>query len=500
MKILASFAPSQDVKDRFFSTTPTSLGWAIASLIEEIDLGNLRGFEYVPKIFDPLRVMPGVWDRFQTIVCDEKPDVLLLSSTYDSHFSAIQMGSIAKQNNPEMLIVYGGPHIDEVTSSHVMQVMPQIYPFNETVCPFDILIRGDGELVLLHLMRELSNIGSTSDLIRYLFKPEAHESFALVPGDFAIHVRRDRETHVISGSSLPLDISKLPIMPRKMFSNDLDLYGFSCFQQNNSDGTVSLLPSTSTMLHRGCKSFCLFCSERGGYSARNNAHIEAELDELAKAGIKGVFFDDSTLGDHEEFGNLVDILKIFPLQYGSLNRFDALQDPFFVEKLADTGFVYQYCAIEQLDKSVLKMVAKGQRIETICRGITNLKASGIKLGTSLLFGLPGETPDSISATMDYVAELDRFGILSCVSMSLYSYHPNTPLTLGTREGNKMHHLLQYDREPPNQGAPWHFFEEGQWFHPNWVTSDCVEYIYRKAQELIGHRLVRNMYKDGSTLL
>lgn len=52
-------------------------------------------------------------------------------------------------------------------------------------------------------------------------------------------------------------------------------------------------------------------------------------------------------------------------------------------------------------------------------------------------------------------------------------------------------------EPPNGGEPWNEFEEGQWYHPAWVTPDRVEYVSRVANELIGHRLVRKMRKDGN---
>lgn len=497
MKILASFAPSQDEKDRFFSTTPTSMGWVLAPLIAEIDNGNLPGVEYYPKIYNPLRIHQTIWEEFRALLEQEQPDILLLSSTYDSHFSAVRLATLAKQFNPEILVVYGGPHIDEVTSQQVIAVMPQVYPFNEPVCPFDILVSGDGEMVLLRLVQEFIYRKMVVDLINYLNTQDARASFACIPGTFEVHVRtKDTHISIISDSGLPLDLSQLPLIPRKLFGYDLDLYGFSCFRERRDGSTMTLLPSTSTMLHRGCRRLCIFCSERGGYRARRLDHISMELDELVKAGIKGVFFDDSTFGDHEGFDDLLACLRNFPLQYGSLNRFDALTDPRFVEKLAESGFVYQYCAIEQFDSVVLKQNAKGQGLEAIRRGVANLTANGIQIGTSLLFGLRGETEDSINTTLDFVAALDKLSSLSCVSMSLYSYHPNTPLTLGTKEGKLMHSLLHFDQEPPNKGKPWNLFEEGQWFHPSWLTVERVAYIYQQAQALVRSKLVRNMTKDG----
>lgn len=500
MKILVAFAPSQDTKDRFFSTTPTSLGWALAPLIKEIDQGNLPSMFYYQKIFDPLRIHAGIWDEFTALLKVEKPDILILSSTYDSHYSAIRLSVLAKRFNPGILVIYGGPHVDEVTSKEVIAAMPQIYPFNEPNCPFDILIKGDGELILLHLIRELSDRKTAKEFIEYLRTTKARMSIACVPGNFEVHVKTsETTTHVLSSSGLNLDLSALPFIPRKLFGNNLDIYGFSCFRQQDKDGGTILLPSVSTMLHRGCRSFCIFCSERGGYLSRNLEHIASELDGLVKSGIKGVFFDDSTLGDHEDLDELLACLQMFPLQYASLNRFDTLQDPLLVQKLAESGFVYQYCSIEQFDRHVLKNNGKGQSIEAIRRGVKNLADNGIQLGVSLLFGLQGETEDSVNTTLDFVAEIDKLGILSCVSLSLYSYHPNTPLTLGKKEGKSVHPLLSFNREPPNQGYPWNCFEEGQWFHPPWLSVKWVEYILSVAEERIGHKLVRNMEKDGYIL-
>ncbi|MFA6417216.1 MAG: B12-binding domain-containing radical SAM protein [Patescibacteria group bacterium] len=496
-KLLASFAPSQDQKDRFFSTTPTSLGWALAPLIAEIDKGNIPQLEYCPKIYDPLRVYPGIWEDFKILLNQEKPDALLLASTYDSHYSAVRMAVLAKAYNPEMLIIYGGPHVDEVADVNVINLMPQIYPFNEEKRPFDILVTGDGEMILLQLIKEYAKYDSLSDFLSYLDMHSARLLLANMPGNFKVHVKnKNGEVRVITSHGVPLGLSKLPFMPRKLFGNNMDLYGFSCFHEETNCGTSILLPSVSTMLHRGCRNFCLFCSERGGYHARHLEHIEAELDQLVGMGIKGVFFDDSTFGDHENIEDLLTVLQKFPLQYGSLNRFDELTEPHFVEKLARAGFVYQYCSIEQFDSAVLKQNGKGQSLDSIRHGVANLEANGLKLGTSLLFGLQGETKDSINTTLDFVSAIDKFGLLSCVSMSIYSFHPGTPLTLGSKIGKAMHKLLRFDQEPPNQGEPWDSFEEGQWFHPAWVTAEGIEYIYQQAQTRVGTKLVRNMRKDG----
>jgi radical SAM superfamily enzyme YgiQ (UPF0313 family) len=501
MKVLAAFAPSQDTKDKFFTTAPTSLGWAIALLVHDIDLGIIENVEYVPKIFDPLREDENTWSQYQALLSRELPDVIILSSTYDSHFSAVRMARLAKKHNSEIIVIYGGPHVKEATNLLVVKNMPQIYPFNEAYSPFDFLIDGDGEYILRQLVMDAAKYKNLSDLIKYLESDLGKPKYLELPGKARVHFKKsDLSIEILSTSMQPLNLHKLPSMPRKMFGEKMSLYGFSCFTEINENGEKILLPSTSTMLHRGCKAGCIYCSERGGFNQRSIDSILQELYDLKKQGYKGVFFDDSTLGDHEGFETLLLEMGEVGLKYGSLNRFDKLQDLAYVDSLSKAGFVYQYCSIEQFDNSVLKSNAKGQGVSQIEAGINNLEKAGIDLGVSLLFGLRSETKDSIYKTLEYTAKKVQKRVISCASMSLYTYHPNTPLTLRLPEGKAMHKVLRYDCEPPNLGTPWNNFEEGQWYHPSWVTEEKVQWISDLSNQIISSKLVRNMKKDGSPAL
>jgi len=491
LRFAAAFAPSQDRRDRFFSTTPTSLGWAIAPLVAAVDQGEMPGWSYAPTILDPLRVGPLTERVTNAYLQDEAPDVLLVSSTYDSHSEARRIAAGGRAANPDLLVIYGGPHVDEVTVPQVLQKMPQVFPFAEPDCPFDILVAGDGEMILIGLLRLLESSGSRTRLLDLLGSGQADLRSA--PGRWRLYTATGGPVPVVAAATA-MDLTRLPAMPRKLFGGDMDLYGFSCFYEEEA-GQRRLLPSTSTLLHRGCAAHCTFCSERGGYEERSLTQVAAELQMLAGTGYRGVFFDDSTLSDQQMPG-VVPALRDAGLRYGSLNRFDKLQDSADVRLLADAGFVYQYCSIEQLDDTVLRGVGKGQAVAQIRQSATLLDDHGISLGVSLLFGLPHETEESVLATLDFVAVLASRGLLSCVSMSLFAFHPNTPATLLGRDGRKVHQRIRFDCPPPNMGSPWSAFEEGQWWHREEVTPEWVEWILQAAEERVAPLLVRNMSKQG----
>lgn len=500
IRVSAAMAPTSDEADRFFSTTATSVLWAFSKTIDDIDSGRLPNMEYTPRLYDPLRVNDKTWATFKEEIGKQKPNVLALGSTYDSHHNAVTMCNIARELNSEIVTIYGGPHVKEVAKDSVSSKLPQVYPFNEINCPFDFIIEGDGEIVLPELLRDLQSSGDKNNLKNYLKSADGKLKYSTLPGKTRIHFKdMGKNITKVSTGQKRLDLNLITPIPRQLLGdNPMDLYGFSCFNEINENGEVILLKSTSTLLHRGCQSGCNFCSERGGFNQRSVDHIVSELVSLKSKGIRGVFFDDSTTGDHKNFySELLPKLEEVGLEYAGLNRFDKLQNSKEVELMRKAGWVYQYCSIEHLSEDVLTLSNKGQGINEIEIGIKNLKNVDMKLGVSLLFGLKGETQDSIRKTLEFVKTHVDSGLITCVSMSLLSFHPNTPQTLFAQEGVELHQTIRFDQGAPHKGYPWNSFEEGRWFHPNWVTEEKVQFIADLADSLLGSVLVRNMRKNGT---
>jgi radical SAM superfamily enzyme YgiQ (UPF0313 family) len=73
----------------------------------------------------------------------------------------------------------------------------------------------------------------------------------------------------------------------------------------------------------------------------------------------------------------------------------------------DSGCGYVNLSIETASKKMLKQMRRGSTVEHIKNSLTCLSKSEIPFTISLMFGAPGETPETISETLDLV---DKFEI------------------------------------------------------------------------------------------
>lgn len=487
--VLFGFAPTPDPKDRFFSTSPTSLELAATLAINAMDRGDIA-MNYVPEIFHPENFRGSETIRqLQENIRMYGVGVLCLSSTYDSHFVATQLFQAAREVNPDILTIYGGPHVDEVHEPRVEATMPQLGIFPRHRGRIDIAVAGDGEQALSQLLLDYANASGREELLAQL--PNKRNEYGYLPGMAKISCQPlgATEPQIILTSGRPMDLDSLPIRRRDLTGGKHD-HGFSCF--TSAEGT--LLKSTSTLTHRGCCGHCVFCSEALPYQHRSVDNILEEVNFLKEQGYEGIFFDDSTLHDHLDFWALVSRLKETGLQFGALTRFDKLQNPEEVRRLREAGFVYLYCAIEQAQDEALHGMGKNTSLQEIEQGIELLAQNDIKLGVSLLFGLPMETLQSVTATVDYAAKKCAEGKISYVSMSMLTYHARTAIVNG-KEARNIREQLSFDGVHPHPPQwPWVAFEEGCGPHPAHVTEAYADKIATMANEKMGLWLVRNMGK------
>ena len=190
-----------------------------------------------------------------------------------------------------------------------------------------------------------------------------------------------------------------------------------------------------------------------------------------------------------EFEGLLAGFHRLGLEVGALTRFDQISDVDALRRMRQRGLVYLYASVEQYSDASLDLMHKKLRTRQIDQGVRNCADAGIRLGVSLLFGLPYETPEGVRATLDYAARLRDRELVQYVSMSLFSFHPKTPL------GQLNRTLLQdfdFSTAPPNLTEPFTDFEEGSWFHPDHVTAEYAGAVSAEARDRFGDRLVREL--------
>lgn len=484
-KLLLVSAPSQLLEGNDFNYMPASILHATSLSLNQIDQGVIEA-DYVPKIFYPPKYVENATEKkLEEIIERESVDTLLISCTCESYMPALRIAEVAKRVNPEAVTILGGPHFDDVFHGSVIVRYPHLSPFPSQRRVIDIVISGDAEFALNRVLYLHSQANSLPELKKKL---KEDTIFRELDGKFQIIYLMGEDVVHLRSPSRKLDLDKLPFIRRDLVVNMSDIPYFF----NTEDGTP--LPSTSLMTHRGCRARCTYCSEAVGYNSRSIGHVMGEVSQLVEKGYKALFFDCGTFHDYSHLDELISELTRLRLRYGSLTRFDKLLDRSHVERLADCGFVHFLCGLEQYDDSVLQSINKRMTTGTIDKAIGNLRGTGIKIGLTLLFGLPSETRESIARTMEYCGRIVETGVVDSITFDLVSIHPGTPLfySLSPDEARK----IDFNRTPPNNGFPWDAFEEGTWFHPKHVTREHLLYILNQAKKYIPSNFIYRVYNKA----
>ena len=190
-----------------------------------------------------------------------------------------------------------------------------------------------------------------------------------------------------------------------------------------------LHPYVSLYTGRGCRSKCTFClwpQTVGGqrYRTRSVDNVVAEVDRATRLfpQVKEYFFDDDTFTD--------DLPRAEAIARG-LGRLgvtwscNAKADvPYATLKvLKDNGLRLLLVGYESGSQAILNNVKKGIRLDRAREFTRHAKALGITIHGTFVMGLPGETRETIEATIKFALEIDPHTI----QVSLAAPYPGTAL-------------------------------------------------------------------------
>lgn len=264
------------------------------------------------------------------------------------------------------------------------------------LCNADAGIWGEGEFVLAELADRVEREQDRSDL----------------PG--LIH-RRDGEWHRNPPSIPPLE--SLPRMQRRWVDNP------RYFHEGGQAGVET---------KRGCPCACIYCADpvaKGRLTrARPPVAVTDELEALLAQGIDHIHTCDSEFNIPEAHASAV-CEKIVRRNLGDRLRWYAYCAPApFSQDLARlmrrAGCVGINFGVDSGDAEMLKKLGRNYSPEDILNTTRVCREAGITVMYDLLFGGPGETPESIRNTIDLMkrADADRVGV--AVGLRVY---PGTPL-------------------------------------------------------------------------
>jgi hopanoid biosynthesis associated radical SAM protein HpnJ len=190
-----------------------------------------------------------------------------------------------------------------------------------------------------------------------------------------------------------------------------------------------LHPYVSLYTGRGCRSKCTFClwpQTVGGQRYRTRS-VEDVVAEIARATtlfpqVKEYFFDDDTFTD--------DLPRAEAIARG-LGRLgvtwscNAKADvPYATLKvLKDNGLRLLLVGYESGSQAILNNVKKGIRLDRARDFTRHARSLGIKIHGTFIMGLPGETRETIEATIKFALEIDP----DTIQVSLAAPYPGTAL-------------------------------------------------------------------------
>lgn len=486
---------------------------------------------------------PRVWDqdariRWIQLLRAVRPRVVLISSVSPGHRYALDMAGLAKIEVPGTYVILGGRHVDEtvhlVPHRDPAQTKVLLAPsstftvMDEGRVPrvVDAAVSGEAYHSLDLLMRSVAlsmdvetrwadpaRVGPVMAELLRAEGPPPGRSLAVLSGPDRL------EAYPLEGAKL--DLAPLP-SPYEAFAIRSR---FPIFL----DRTGEIQRTAHVMVSNACPYQCNFCSETakiaGGLKRFRQTSIGVErVCEYVGYGAEALFFDDSIFwsgrfhditdfcaelreiretpadGLDERYRRFLtddsSLERLRRLQWGAQLTVDvlaALHSPEetsrILDLMRDAGCSYVYIGIESMSAQVMERIHKNLRREEhrdwaqkVKEAARLVKAAGMRVGTSVLFGLDGETRSSIDETIAGVSHLIDEKLIDLASPNVLTYHPATPIT-------RMHGMvakLDYHSPHVDNRKPYIYFEEA---FPGVVSTSLTEddlwYIHRETEQRWG---------------
>lgn len=204
----------------------------------------------------------------------------------------------------------------------------------------------------------------------------------------------------------PLDPNMLPLPARHLI-----LKG-GTDKPYLSSGT-RYYPWAQIFTSRGCPFNCYFCNKNiygHKFRARHPENVLEEIDFLVKNyQIKELnFYDDSFNFDIERAEKIMDLIirrnyKLY-LRFSNGIRADKITKRLLL-KMKKAGTDYIAYGVESGDPRILSQIPKGETLDQIRQAVRLTADLGIPVTGFFIFGLIGDTKESMQATIDFAKSL-----------------------------------------------------------------------------------------------
>lgn len=317
---------------------------------------------------------------------DKSPDVVGVTC-YSGPWvkRAIQASKAAKELG--IPIVWGGPHPTTVPEETV----------RSGYC--DIVVRGEGEVTMLELVRTLKDNGDLKDVEGVSFL---------------------RDDKYIETPPRPLieSLDELP-SPAWHLLGGLEKY----LREFYGRKAIPLVTS------RGCPFRCTFCETKVMYGYRWRGRSAKNIVEEIK-GIRDIcpevgafnFADDNFAVDSKRVEEFCDLSRDLDIRWSCDIRADQITET-TLHGMKEGGCRHVYIGVESGSERMLGAIKKDITVDTICNAFSTAREAGIKSTAAVMVNLPGETLEELRLTLGLVKDLKA----DALDFSIYTPYPGTEL-------------------------------------------------------------------------
>ncbi len=329
--------------------------------------GALRDSGYEPDYYDAMAHWHD-WEQIEERIRDFGAHAVCTSAFTAATPDSLKLLSLAKKINPEIVTVLGNVHATFMYNEI----------FSAPDCPVDYIVRGEGEETLPILLDCLNGGDDPAKVAGIAFK-RSGQVVATAPA---------KQIADLDSLRPAWDLVNWPIyqyFPKK-------------------DSTLAIVSSS-----RGCKQNCSFCSQKlfwdRSWRARSAENFVGELEMLRdRFGVNIVMLaDEIPTYDRQRWERILDLLieREVGVQLLMETRVDdIIRDEDIMDKYRRALVEHIYVGVEAGSQAVLEIFNKGTRVEQSKRAIDLINGADIVSETSFVLGMPDDTPESISATVE----------------------------------------------------------------------------------------------------
>ncbi len=403
------------------------------------------------------------WDHFRAVLAERDPDVIGVTMMSVDFEPASKSVTVAKEVNPELVAVIGGPHVTIALEDSLR--IPHL----------DYLVTGEGEVTFPHLLHLIEG------------------------GDPPPH-------RVLRGE--PPDLDAIPFVDRGLFLDEWRKWGYD-LDSPEVPFVPELPPPFATIIAgRGCLYNCAFCKPGEDYlfgrrtRRRSVDSVIAELHELVDDydTASFMFHDDCLTEDREWVTEFTEkyIAAGLEMPFFCQSRADIIvKHEDMVARMVEAGLRGYFIGFESGNDRVLRFIRKGTTAEQNREAARICRKYDIKIWANYMMGLPTETKEEVMDTVRLMKEIDP----DYYSPAFFTPHPGTDLYDYVVQHNlsRITDYASYRRnptEPKIESQDYDFLrwamEESQRRKPINAFKRWIDHQWQRTQRVTPEKVMRKL--------